>query len=281
MTALRQPIWLWDVLGVAPAGDGARFEAGGVSFEMRDGIPRARDVASQSQAETRDAFAFIWSGTERFAENDKLDVFRDWYRENFGDVAGAAWWADHGTLPLVVEAGCGAGISGSMTFGQRLRDMRYLGVDISSAVDAAAARFAGQGLPGAFLQANLMRLPLAPGSVDVIFSQGVLHHTDSTREAIETLSHLLKPGGRFLFYVYRRKGPVREFTDDYVRDRPGHGTTGTVGPDHGPDQTGRSARQTGRHGRCARGCRAAGHPGWPDRHPAPVLLARRQGLLPA
>jgi hypothetical protein len=29
---------------------------------------------------------------------------------------------------------------------------------------------------------------------------------------------LLKKGGRFLFYVYRSKGPVREFTDDYVRD---------------------------------------------------------------
>jgi hypothetical protein len=24
---------------------------------------------------------------------------------------------------------------------------------------------------------------------------------------------------RLLFYVYRRKGPIREFTDDYVRDR--------------------------------------------------------------
>ena len=30
---------------------------------------------------------------------------------------------------------------------------------------------------------------------------------------------LLKPGGRFLFYVYARKGPLREFTDDYIRDK--------------------------------------------------------------
>ena len=28
----------------------------------------------------------------------------------------------------------------------------------------------------------------------------------------------LKPGGRILFYVYRKKGPIREFTDDYVRE---------------------------------------------------------------
>jgi arsenite methyltransferase len=29
---------------------------------------------------------------------------------------------------------------------------------------------------------------------------------------------LLGPGGEFLFYVYRKKAPVREYTDDYVRE---------------------------------------------------------------
>ena len=29
----------------------------------------------------------------------------------------------------------------------------------------------------------------------------------------------MKPGGHFLFYVYRRKGPIREFVDDTVRER--------------------------------------------------------------
>jgi SAM-dependent methyltransferase len=47
----------------------------------------------------------------------------------------------------------------------------------------------------------------------------VLHHTDSTRDALHSLAALLTPGGRFLFYVYRKKGPVREFTDDYIRER--------------------------------------------------------------
>jgi arsenite methyltransferase len=30
---------------------------------------------------------------------------------------------------------------------------------------------------------------------------------------------LLAPGGELMFYVYRRKAPIREFTDDYVRER--------------------------------------------------------------
>jgi arsenite methyltransferase len=96
-----------------------------------------------------------------------------------------------------------------------------IGVDISSAVDVAAARFAERRLPGAFLQADITEPPFASGSIDVIFSEGVLHHTDSTETALQRLADLLAPGGRFLFYVYRRKGPIREFTDDYVRERIG------------------------------------------------------------
>ena len=74
-------------------------------------------------------------------------------------------------------------------------------------------------MPGTFMQADVTALPLAEGSVDVIFSEGVLHHTDSTRAALLSLARLLRPDGRFLFYVYRRKGPVREFTDDLIRDK--------------------------------------------------------------
>jgi arsenite methyltransferase len=104
-------------------------------------------------------------------------------------------------------------------FGDRLRDVRYLGVDVSEAVDVAAERFAERDLPADFLQGDVLDLPLPKRSIDVMFSEGVLHHTDSTREGLFALAPLLRPGGRLLFYVYRRKGPIREFTDDYVRDR--------------------------------------------------------------
>ena len=73
--------------------------------------------------------------------------------------------------------------------------------------------------PGCFLQASLTELPFTPNTFDLILSEGVLHHTDSTRGAFEAMVKLLKPGGRFMFYVYRRKGPIREFTDDYIREK--------------------------------------------------------------
>ena len=52
-----------------------------------------------------------------------------------------------------------------------------------------------------------MTLPFPDSSIDVIYAQGVLHHTDSTESALRAATQKLRSGGRFLFYVYRKKGP--------------------------------------------------------------------------
>jgi arsenite methyltransferase len=144
---------------------------------------------------------------------------RSWLVERYGDLASASWLAEHGDCPLMIDAGCGAGMSALELFGSLMPRIRYLGIDVSAAVDVAAERFAERGLQAAFMQADISTLPFPPGSVDLIFSEGVLHHTNSTKGSLTALAGLLKNGGRFMFYVYRRKGPVREFTDDYVRNR--------------------------------------------------------------
>lgn len=108
--------------------------------------------------------------------------------------------------------------------------MRYIGADVSRAVDVARDRFAERGLAAAFIQADLQQLPLPPEAVDLIFSEGVLHHCNDTHNALAAVTRHLKPVSKILFYVYRKKGPVREFTDDYIRDKfAGHGAGGGVG----------------------------------------------------
>ncbi len=64
-----------------------------------------------------------------------------------------------------------------------------------------------------------MSLPIPDNSVDMIFSEGVLHHTDNTEKAISYLTKKLNNKGRFLFYVYAKKAVIREFTDDYIREK--------------------------------------------------------------
>jgi SAM-dependent methyltransferase len=174
--------------------------------------------ASAAQAQTESAFAYKWHRRESYESPGLAAFTRQWLLEKYcgGDASLLARWLEPGPQ-LILDAGCGAGYSAMLFFGEHLVHHDYLGVDISDAVDVARERFAQAGLPGEFLRADLNDLPIPDGSIDLIFSEGVLHHTDDTGAALRALARKLRPGGRFLFYVYARKGPIREFTDDLVR----------------------------------------------------------------
>ncbi len=216
---LETPGWLWEVLGTPPRPEGSAFSLRDQEFVVRDGIPRVRRLISQAQAQTSETFGFKWKKRDTFDSGASLARMREWLVERYGNLAAAPWLAEHGEQPLLIDAGCGAGMSGLELLGPLVPRLHYLGVDVSEAVDVARQRFHERGLHGAFLQADISDLPLPEGSVDLIFSEGVLHHTNSTEGALKSLARLLKPGGRFMFYVYRRKGPLREFTDDHIREK--------------------------------------------------------------
>jgi arsenite methyltransferase len=215
--APAMPRWLGEYLGTGELVEGRDFTLRGEPFTVRGGIPRSRKLVSEAQSQTSEAFGFKWKKRDTFDSPASLARMREWLLERYGDVENAAWLAEHGTSPLLIDAGCGAGMSGLELLGPVVGRVRYLGVDISEAVDVAASRFGERELEAGFMQADVSDLPLPERSVDLIFSEGVLHHTNSTEGALKSLARLLKPGGRFLFYVYRRKGPLREFTDDYIR----------------------------------------------------------------
>jgi 2-polyprenyl-3-methyl-5-hydroxy-6-metoxy-1,4-benzoquinol methylase len=63
-----------------------------------------------------------------------------------------------------------------------------------------------------------MELPDELESFDIIFFEGVLYHTDSTESAIKYLAGKLNRRGIFMFDVYNKKGPIREFVDDYIQE---------------------------------------------------------------
>lgn len=218
-TATDTSVWLAELLGVDSLPEGETVEAHGRRAVIRGGIPRVGLGVSEQQADTAEMFGYKWTQEDTFTGAEYLEKTRAWLESRYGRLADATWLADHGERPVVLDAGCGAGVSGLEVFGPLAGGVRYLGADLTPAVDVAARRFAQAGVPAAFLQADLLDLPLAPGSLDLIFSEGVLHHTDSTELALKSLSALLKPGGRFLFYVYRRKALIREYTDDAIREQ--------------------------------------------------------------
>ncbi len=209
---------LWPLLGTEMPREGGEIVLLGLPYILRDGVLRLRAAASDSQEQTRDAFGYKWAKHDTYASEAMHRANREWLLSRYGDVAELL--AGLPGRPLFLDAGCGAAYSTLLLFPPEfLARTRYVGVDISSAVDEAAQRFSQKGLPGEFMQADIGRLPFPESSLDVVFSEGVMHHTDSTEHTLKHLAKLLRPGGLFLFYVYRRKGPIREFTDDFIRAR--------------------------------------------------------------
>jgi SAM-dependent methyltransferase len=68
-----------------------------------------------------------------------------------------------------------------------------------------------------FIQADLTRLPFAPEFFDYISCDQVIHHTPDTHQSFQALLRHLAPGGYIGIYVYKVKGPIREFCDDFIR----------------------------------------------------------------
>ncbi len=186
----------------------------------KETLEKSKAAYSHEQAQTESTFGYKWKQRE-FYENEAIKVLqKEWLFERYcGGNAGLLKEWLKGGKKIILDAGCGSGYSGMLFFGDVLKDNYYLGVDISTAVNVGKERFKEANLPGDFLQSSLMDLPIPDNSIDMIFSEGVLHHTDNTEAALKYLSTKLKKGGRFLFYVYVKKAPIREFTDDYVRNK--------------------------------------------------------------
>jgi ubiquinone/menaquinone biosynthesis C-methylase UbiE len=66
----------------------------------------------------------------------------------------------------------------------------------------ARENFALRGLPCEFFHGDAEALPFDDDSFDVIYSNGVIHHTPNTQRVIEQMHRVLRPGGRIIVMVY-------------------------------------------------------------------------------
>jgi arsenite methyltransferase len=213
------PAWAKDILGTDVPGNGVAFHAHEQALVNDGGVLRSVGIAvSAQQNQTSDIFSFKWKKRDSY-EQSLTAKLRSWLFERYGDVAHMPWLKQYGPSPLLVDLGCGACASSLELWADALPQLRFIGVDISEAVNVARDRFHERGFDGLFIRSDLHRVPIARGSVDLLFSEGVLHHCDDTREALASAASYLRPGGRILFYVYNKKGPIREFTDDYLRTK--------------------------------------------------------------
>jgi 2-polyprenyl-3-methyl-5-hydroxy-6-metoxy-1,4-benzoquinol methylase len=91
----------------------------------------------------------------------------------------------------VLEVGCGAGRFTEVLLSTRAH---VTSVDLSTAVEANQENFPQNGRHRV-LQADVYRLPFAPGQYDVVLCLGVVQHTPDPEKTIASLYAQVKPGG--------------------------------------------------------------------------------------
>ena len=120
---------------------------------------------------------------------------------------------------LVLDVGCGPGrVLGFLA----KRGIRCIGADRSRiSLGLAVTRYGCPGVVG-----DNLRLPFADEVVDVLISDGVIHHTDDPSEAFAENLRVLKPGGQMYLGVYKPSGRypfLYDFPGGVIRRGLGHG----------------------------------------------------------
>ena len=103
----------------------------------------------------------------------------------------------------VLEIGSGAG-GHSAVFARRGARMTSLDLTPDRVLATARKFDLLDGIDAAAVQGDAARLPFPDASFDIVYSNGVLHHTPRIREAVGEVRRVLKPGGRAIIMLYAR-----------------------------------------------------------------------------
>jgi len=102
----------------------------------------------------------------------------------------------------LLEVGCGMGTD-LLQFARA--GARCVGIDLTPrSIEISRHRFKLYGADGSFMISDGEHLPFRDGSFDVVYSNGVLHHTPDTARAIREVHRVLRPGGLAKVMLYHR-----------------------------------------------------------------------------
>jgi len=83
------------------------------------------------------------------------------------------------------------------------------GVDLTdAAIETTRAHLAVYGFTSHLTRIDAERLPFEDDFFDVVYSWGVIHHSESPERIVSEIGRVLKPGGTFLGMMYNRRSVV-------------------------------------------------------------------------
>ncbi len=186
-------------------------------FKIDKGIPRFVVDKTKDFVRTEDAFSAKWRKHHKnHQKKDWIDFQRKWFLDRYGWKTESNFNKFLDSKTKILDAGTGIGNSAKFLSSNLNADVFAL--DASDSIDFAYEKYGK--LPNVhFLQADLRQLPFQRTFFDYIYSDQVLHHTKNTGTSFKYLTKFLTNHGDISIYVYNKKAPVREYVDDYIRNR--------------------------------------------------------------
>lgn len=193
---------------------GILYDSKGNEYNIVDYIPR---FVKENPGNTIESFSYKW---KTFVEPalQKQEKNKEIFLEHYGFKSADEFKKFLSTRKKVLDAGCGPGYISNWIHSESIAQV--FGIDISTSVDEARKHFCLKGIENLnYIQADISELPFDNEFFDYIVCKEVIHHTLQPRENFSKLVNLLSYGGVIQIYVYKKKGPIREFCDSFLRDR--------------------------------------------------------------
>ena len=175
-------------------------------------------MSKSLQEQTISSFTEKWSNNKDLAFSETLregSSIQKWIlkRNGFESLTQFQEWLAN--RDRILDAGCGNGRVTALLNANTSEKHAIVGIDLSSAEIASKnlSNLSNIEIHKKNLLGDLSDL----GSFDLIYCQEVLHHTSDPKSSFSNLCKLLKPFGEIAIYVYKKKAPLREYADDYIR----------------------------------------------------------------
>jgi uncharacterized protein YbaR (Trm112 family)/SAM-dependent methyltransferase len=167
------------------------------NFQVAEGVPRLVECEELRRSPSK-SFGYQWMKWLKGAfEKDQIygsDLDKE-LREFF-QYTGLK--PDELNGKLVLDAGCG---SGRLTRSLANLGAKVVGMDVHAALADVLCSCESKS-DVCILQGSILKPPLKKQSFDLVWSEGVIHHTGDTPGAFDRLASLVKPGGRLFVWVY-------------------------------------------------------------------------------
>jgi len=174
----------------------------GTEFPIQFGIPIFL-TPDEKESHIAKSFGFEWQMHHRGAF-DKDTVFGRTLDEDMEYFFEAmAIKPEQLRNKWILDAGCGSGVL-TVEIAKRFPDCTVVGLDINPAILKVYEHSIG--LPNLHVvRASVFNTPFFEKTFDLVWSNGVIHHTGNTKGAFQSLIKNVKINGKAYIWVYQKK----------------------------------------------------------------------------